>query len=143
MQPYPAQSTYPSFPHPEPTPYHQMLRTWSYAWWKPVVGIIALFVGFFLVAPLVLLPIVVVGVMPQPGDYLENLMGALAFDTIRPVTLLYLNLTLASMILVTWTIERVVHRLRPRWLSSVAPKKARILAGRPVKKLWLSLPSAP
>ena len=122
MQKYAAPPAYPAFPHPEPTPYHQMLRTWTYAWWKPVVGMVALFVGFFLVAPLVLLPIVLVGVVPQDGDYLENLMGALTFDSIRPVTLLYLNLTLGSMILVTWAIQRVVHRLRPRWLSSVAPR---------------------
>lgn len=118
-QPYAA---YPTFPHAEPQPYHQMLRTWSYAWWKPVVGTVALFLGFFLVSPLVLLPIVLIGVMPAEGDYLENLMGALAFESIEPVTLLYLNLTLGSIILVTWAINRVVHRLRPRWLSSVVPK---------------------
>jgi hypothetical protein len=119
---YPPYVAYPTFPHAEPQPYHQMLRTWSYAWWKPVVGSIALFVGFFLVSPLVLLPIVLIGVMPAEGDYLENLMGALAFESIEPVTLLYLNLTLGSIILVTWAINRVVHRLRPRWLSSVVPK---------------------
>jgi membrane protease YdiL (CAAX protease family) len=99
-----------------------MLRTWTYAWWKPVVGIVVLVLGFFLVAPLALLPIVLIGVIPQDGDYLDNLMGALSFETIEPVSLLYLNLTLGSIILVTWGIERFVHRLRPRWLSSVVPK---------------------
>ena len=29
-----------SFPHPRPTPYHLMLRTWDYAWWRPVVGVL-------------------------------------------------------------------------------------------------------
>ena len=119
---YQPHAAYPTFPHAEPQPYHQMLRTWSYAWWKPVVGTVALFLGFFLVSPLMLLPIVLIGVMPAEGDYLENLMGALAFESIEPVTLLYLNLTLGSIILVTWAINRVVHRLRPRWLSSVVPK---------------------
>lgn len=119
---YQPHAAYPTFPHAEPQPYHQMLRTWSYAWWKPIVGTVALFLGFFLVSPLVLLPIVLIGVMPAEGDYLENLMGALAFESIEPVTLLYLNLTLGSIILVTWAINRVVHRLRPRWLSSVVPK---------------------
>jgi membrane protease YdiL (CAAX protease family) len=118
----PAYPVYPAFPHAEPQPYHQMLRTWSYAWWKPVVGIVLLILGFFLVAPLALLPIVLIGVIPQDGDYLDNLMGALSFETIEPVSLLYLNLTLGSIILVTWGIERFVHRLRPRWLSSVVPK---------------------
>ena len=118
----PAYPVYPAFPHAEPQPYHQMLRTWTYAWWKPVVGIVVLILGFFLVAPLALLPIVLIGVIPQDGDYLDNLMGALSFETIEPVSLLYLNLTLGSIILVTWGIERFVHRLRPRWLSSVVPK---------------------
>jgi uncharacterized protein len=119
---YAAPPVYPAFPHAEPQPYHQMLRTWTYAWWKPVVGIVVLVLGFFLVAPLALLPIVLIGVIPQDGDYLDNLMGALSFETIEPVSLLYLNLTLGSIILVTWGIERFVHRLRPRWLSSVVPK---------------------
>ena len=35
--------------------------------------------------------------------------------------MLYLNLTLASLTLVVMVIVRVVHRLRPRWLSSVLP----------------------
>jgi membrane protease YdiL (CAAX protease family) len=118
----PAYPAYPTFPHAEPQPYHQMLRTWSYAWWKPVVGTIALFVGFFLVAPLLLLPVVLIGVMPEEGDYLENLVNALTFESIEPVSLLYLNLTLGSIILITWAIHRVVHRLRPRWLGSVVPK---------------------
>jgi membrane protease YdiL (CAAX protease family) len=99
-----------------------MLRTWTYAWWKPVVGTVVLFVCFFLVAPLVLLPIVLAGAAGGDGAFLDDLMDALSFQSITPTLLLYLNLTLGSMILVTWAINRVVHRLRPRWLSSVVPK---------------------
>ena len=35
--------------------------------------------------------------------------------------MLYLNLTLASLTVVAMVIVRLVHRLRPRWLSSVMP----------------------
>ena len=35
--------------------------------------------------------------------------------------MLYINLGLASLTLIAWFVERVVHRLRPRWLSSVLP----------------------
>lgn len=115
-------AAYPTFPHPEPTPYNRMQRTWAYAWWKPVVGTLVLFLCFFLVAPLVLLPIVLVGAAGGNGAYFDNLMDSLSFQSITPTLLLYLNLTLGSMILVTWAINRVVHRLRPRWLSSVVPK---------------------
>jgi membrane protease YdiL (CAAX protease family) len=40
---------------------------------------------------------------------------------VTPASLLGTNLGLASMILATWFIVRVVHRLRPRWLASVMP----------------------
>jgi membrane protease YdiL (CAAX protease family) len=39
-----------------------------------------------------------------------------------PAGLAYLNLVLASAIPVTWLLTRVLHGLRPRWLSSVAPR---------------------
>ena len=29
-------------PHPEPRSYPLMLRTWTYVWWRPVVGLLAL-----------------------------------------------------------------------------------------------------
>ena len=35
--------------------------------------------------------------------------------------MLYLNLALASLTLVCMAIVRLVHRMRPRWLSSVLP----------------------
>ena len=47
-------------PHPEPRSYPLMLRTWDYAWWKPVVGILMLIVGGLLVMPLLLIPVLAV-----------------------------------------------------------------------------------
>ena len=35
--------------------------------------------------------------------------------------MLYVNLGLASLTLVAWLVVRVVHGLRPRWLTSVLP----------------------
>ena len=44
-----------AFPHAEPTPYHLMLRTWTYAWWRPVVGMrCSRWSAFFIGAALVL-----------------------------------------------------------------------------------------
>ena len=45
----------------------------------------------------------------------------LTLDSVTPASMLYLNLTLASLTLVCMFIVRFVHRLRPRWLSSVLP----------------------
>ncbi len=112
----------PSFPHPEPRGYHQMLRTWNYAWWKPVVGIVIVAVGIVIVAPLVLLPVLAIGVGVEGGPFWEKFEEAATLQAVGPAALLYLNLVLGSAILITWFVMRVLHRMRPRWLSSVVPK---------------------
>jgi uncharacterized protein len=120
--PYPQQL--PPFPHPAPTPYHLMLQTWNYAWWKPVVGILLVLVGFFVVAPAAMLPVLAIAIAVEGGDgsFLDRFMNSLTLEKVDPAALLYLNLTLGCMILVTWFVIRVVHRMRPRWLASVMPK---------------------
>ncbi len=113
----------PAFPHAAPTPYHQMLRTWTYAWWKPVVGILISLVGMLLVMPLVLMPVLAIGVwLEGGGSSWEKFPEAATLQNVTPSALLYLNLVLGSMILVTWFVIRFVHRMRPRWLTSVVPK---------------------
>ena len=110
-------------PHPEPRTYPMMLRTWDYRWWKPVVGILLLAVGMLLVMPLLLLPVLAVAVALEGGSgtYGQQFAAALTLDSVTPASMLYLNLTLASLTLVCMGIVRFVHRLRPRWLSSVLP----------------------
>jgi len=120
--PSPPPGQLPSFPHPEPRAYHQMLRTWNYKWWKPVVGIIIVILGMLVVAPLVLMPVLAIGVLIEGGPFWESLQKLATLEAIGPASLLYLNLTLGSAILVTWFVMRVVHRMRPRWLTSVGPK---------------------
>jgi uncharacterized protein len=112
----------PTFPHAEPTPYHQMLRTWTYAWWKPVVGILISLFAMLLVMPLVLMPVLAIGVWLEGGSFWEKFPEAATLQKVTPTALLYLNLVLGSMILVTWFVIRFVHRMRPRWLTSVVPK---------------------
>lgn len=99
-----------------------MLRTWNYAWWKPILGILLVVVGMVVVAPLVLMPVLIVGVMFEGGDFWHNFEQASKLEAVGPASLLYLNLTLGSAILVCWLVVRYVHRLRPRWLTSVVPK---------------------
>lgn len=99
-----------------------MLRTWNYAWWKPLVGIISVIIGLVVVAPLVLLPILIGGVVLEPGSFWENFDEAISLEAVGPSSLLYLNLSLGAGIFVCWAVMRVLHRMRPRWLSSVVPK---------------------
>jgi len=111
-----------AFPHAEPMPYHLMLRTWSYAWWKPVVGILTAAVAMIVVMPLLMLPLLALAVAVEGGPFLDKFQKAMTLQTVDPAALLYLNAVLGSMILVTWLVIRVVHRMRPRWLASVVPR---------------------
>ncbi len=110
-------------PHPEPRLYPLMLRTWDYAWWKPVVGFLLLLVGGFVVAPLLLMPVLAVAVALEGGSgtYADRFAESLSLDDVTPSSMLFLNLSLAALTLVVMAIVRWVHRLRPRWLSSVMP----------------------
>lgn len=111
-----------SFPHREPTPYHLMLRTWSYAWWRPVVGVLTAVISFFVAATIILGVIAAGWSAFEAGDFGDNMMRNLDVTKGRPATLLGVNLGIAAMIPVTWAILRVVHRMRPRWLASVVPR---------------------
>jgi len=110
-------------PHSEPRSYPLMLRTWDYAWWKPLVGLLLLLVGGFFVAPLLLLPVLAVAVLLEGGSgtFVDQFTEALTLDSVTPASMLYLNLSLAALTLVAMGIVRWIHRLRPRWLSSVMP----------------------
>jgi membrane protease YdiL (CAAX protease family) len=109
-------------PHPEPRTYPLMLRTWTYAWWKPVVGLLLLPFGMLVLAPLVMLPVLVAAVaVDHEGSFGDAFEDAASLDSVSWQSMLYLNLSLAGLILVTWGIIRFVHRMRPRWLMSVQP----------------------
>jgi membrane protease YdiL (CAAX protease family) len=112
-------------PHAEPTVYPLILRTWTYEWWRPVVGLLLLVVGALLVLPFVLLPVLAVGiavqVQLQGGHFSSAFDDALRQTTLTPASLLYLNLALAGLVLVAWFVVRYLHNLRPRWLMSVRP----------------------
>jgi membrane protease YdiL (CAAX protease family) len=108
--------------HRRPTPYHLMLRTADYAWWRPVVGILVAVVAFFIGASAVYLAIASFYAIFQGGAWAADVSRNIDTAHVGPATLLGLNLGLASMILVTWALVRVLHGLRPRWLASVAPR---------------------
>ncbi len=110
-------------PHAEPRSYPLMLRTWEYAWWRPVVGIVTLALGVIVVAPIVLMPVLLAGVAIQggKGDFVDRFTRAGSLASVTPASMLYLNLALASAIPISWAIMRLFHHLRPRWLASVRP----------------------
>ncbi len=72
--------------------------------------------------PLVLLPVLALAVAIEGGPFWETLRDSSTLSNVTPAALLYLNLTLGSLVLVTWFVMRFVHRMRPRWLASVRPR---------------------
>jgi len=108
-------------PHPEPTLYPLVLRTWAFAWWRPVVGVLLLVALMMVLLPLVLLPVLAIGIAIQGGEFSHEFSAALDQTRITPAAMLYINLTLAGLVPATWFVVRFVHRLRPRWLMSVRP----------------------
>lgn len=109
-------------PHPEPRSYPLMLRTWSYAWWKPLVGVLFGVIVFFVIQVALTVFLVIDAVLEGGSTPLsERVTEAGQLDHVTPWTMLYLNLGLASLTLVAWLVVRVVHGMRPRWLASVKP----------------------
>jgi membrane protease YdiL (CAAX protease family) len=109
-------------PHPEPRTYPLMLRTWSYAWWKPLVGVLFAIVLFFL-AQIALTIFLVIDAVSEGGSkpLSQRIDEAGQLKHVTPWSMLYLNLGLASLVLIAWLVVRVVHGMRPRWLASVKP----------------------
>ena len=121
-QPPQRPSVSPIFPHEEPTPYHLMLRTRTYAPWKPVVGMLVAGAAFLVVSALVYVVVAGIFAFFQSGSWIDNFIDSADLSHVGPETLLGLNLGIGAMILVTWFIVRVVHGIRPRWLTSVVPR---------------------
>lgn len=108
-------------PHPEPRTYPLMLRTWTYAWWKPALGLVLLLVGVFAAAAAALGVLAVAVAVDHEGSFKDAFTKASSLDHVTWQGMLYLNLSLAALVPVTWAIVRFVHRMRPRWLMSVEP----------------------
>jgi len=119
----------PPYPHPRREPFHRILRTWNYHYWRVLVGILVTVVGAF-VAPLLMgLLVGLVAQMLGLGSVAGVMTGLGLQGTIAPLTLLALNLSLALLIPITWLAVRYLHNLRPRWLGSVRPRLRWALVG--------------
>lgn len=103
-------------------PYHLILRGGWSGWWRPAVGVLALVVGMLLAAPIAWQIPFLIGFAASGEPVLASVERMLDLDNPTPLGLAYLNIVLATAIPLTWLIIRVVHGLRPRWLSSVLPR---------------------
>ncbi|MDF1602877.1 CPBP family intramembrane glutamic endopeptidase [Nocardioides sp. YIM 152315] len=107
---------------PPGLPYHLVQRGGRPGAWRPIVGVLALVACFIVVVPVLVQVPFAIGLALAGRDVTDGLTRLLDLDDPTPLGLAYLNVTLACAILVTWLLTRVLHRLAPRWLASVAPR---------------------
>ena len=75
-----------------------------------------------IITPSLLEPVIALALFLQGDEVSEaSLKQATSGDIVTPASMLFLNLWLASLILLTWFVFRIVHGIRPRWLASVKP----------------------
>ena len=85
-----------------------------------MVGTFSLVVLMTVVVPLLLQIPFAIWFAVSGEPIVAGTQRLLDLDDPTPLGLAYLNLVLACAIPVTWFLTRVLHGLRPRWLSSVA-----------------------
>lgn len=113
----------PGSPRPgEPVEYHLLHRTGRSSWWRSLLGVVTLGVVLLVVVQLVLLLAFVAYYAATGADVADRVDALVDTQEVTPLSLAYLNLSLAAAIPVSMLVIRVFHGLRPRWLSSVAPR---------------------
>ena len=103
-------------------PYHLLHRGGRPGWWRAFIGVLLLATAFILVVPLLVQLFFAIGFAVTGHDVLDSSERLLDLDDPTPLSLAYLNIAIAGAIPATWLINRLMHGLRPGWLSSVAPR---------------------
>ena len=96
-------------PHDEPQPFPFAMRSRTWAWWRPVVGLGLLGLAAAVAAALLGVVEILTGVAPDPA-----LLGVT-----DPAVLLLTNVTVGLSIPVVFLAWAVAHDMRPGWSSSV------------------------
>jgi membrane protease YdiL (CAAX protease family) len=102
-------------PHDVPQPFLHVMRSRTWGWWRPVLGIL-LFAVTYAAAALVSTVAVLVALLPTGRSWLSGLTGE---DLGDPRVLLVTNVSLVIAVPVLWLVWPVVHRMRIGWSSSV------------------------
>ncbi len=108
-------------------PYHQIHRGGAGGgglgnWWRALAGALLLGAVVILVVPLVLVAAFTIGFFAAGEEAQAGLEQVTDTANATPLGLMFVYLVLISAIPAAWLVTRVLHGLRPRWLSSVAPR---------------------
>jgi membrane protease YdiL (CAAX protease family) len=103
--------------HAEPQPYHRLLVTRTYRWWRPLLGLAIFGASFAVLAIVVYVGFIIADVIRTGGPVGESIDRFAA--EMDPLFLLATNLGLAVAIPAAILAIVLAHRMRPGWLSSV------------------------
>ena len=102
--------------------YHQLHRVGRPGSWRSLVGALVALVLVFALVPAVAGAVAFAALMAA-GNSTEQAVAILDVTAeATPTGLALLNIVIALSIPVTWAVTWWLHRLKPRWLSSVAPR---------------------
>lgn len=102
--------------------YHELHRVGRPGVWRSIVGSLTLLLLVFVVVPAVV-GLVVVVLLMATGRTLDEAAATLDVTAeVTPAGLAVVNLVLASGIVLAWLVTWLMHGLKPRWLTSVAPR---------------------
>ncbi|WP_110181760.1 CPBP family intramembrane glutamic endopeptidase [Nocardioides solisilvae] len=102
--------------------YHRLHRAGPRGAWRPLLGVLVVLVGAFLLAPLVWQLVFAVGFVALGEPLVDSLQELVDTRDPSPLTLAFLNVVLASAIGLVWAASRLLHRLPLRWVTSVGPR---------------------
>ncbi|MCW2811315.1 MAG: hypothetical protein JWP61_1773 [Friedmanniella sp.] len=121
--PYPPAPTWYVPPSPLPTEprlYHQMLRGPRFRWWRPLLALLLVVAIGVPLALLSFVSVVVGGLLTGVPDLLAYVSRVLTFENLGPVGFVALNLSLIVLIPAAGLSLWIAHRIRPRFIASVA-----------------------
>jgi len=102
--------------------YHELHRVGRPGWWRSMLGAIVLVALVFGIVPAVLGLAALVALLVG-GTSAQDAASMLDISTeVTPAGLAAVNVLLGSAILSAWFVQWLFHRLKPRWLSSIAPR---------------------
>ncbi len=98
-----------TLPHDEPQPFLHAMRSRTWAWWRPLAGLVLLVVVSGVASVAVVLAALATGVAPDLA----------LLDLVDPAVLLITNISLILFIPAVWLAWTVAHGMRMGWSASV------------------------
>jgi len=115
-------STWPWGPvAPDRLPYHRIQEAGLPGVWRPLTGIVLMFLGFVAIGAVVATAVFAV-IYAVTGQGAVDVTRLADLEHPTPAGLAFLNVALATFIPLAMFGSRVLHGIPPRWLGSVRPR---------------------